>query len=186
MPKKIKSREVEQVVEEKSKIEIFCESFEKVNTQVSYRSTLNQIKGLDTLKQEKLWNLVESNGKSTDEKRRIQYIIKGYLKHHKLPFDLFEKNLKKVEVNGKYIHTCDIEVEEPEIKLKKVTTVPSLSQLDQIKEKVKKIENLEHRLLFHLLTNYPVLRNDLANVKIKNYSEKEARVNFKKKHDCIS
>ena len=119
MTKRIKKRqEAEQVVEEKSKIEQFCESFEKVNTQVSYRSTLNQIKGLDTLKQEKLWNLVESNDKSTDEKRRIQYIIKGYLKYHKLPFDIFEKNLKMVEVNGKYIHTCDLEETETSIKKK--------------------------------------------------------------------
>ena len=89
-----------------------------MNTQVSYRSTLNQFKGLDTLKQEKLWNLVESNDKSTDEKRRIQYIIKGYLKYHKLPFDIFEKNLKMVEVNGKYIHTCDLEETETSIKKK--------------------------------------------------------------------
>ena len=43
----------------------------------------------------------------------------------------------------------------------------------------KTIENKEHRLLFNLLTNYPVLRNDLANVKIKGAKEKEARVNFK-------
>ena len=94
-----------------------------------------------------------------------------YLKYHKLSFDTFEKNLKKVEVNGKYIHTCDLEVEEPE-QVKKVKTVPTLSELVQIKEKVKGIENLEQRLLFNLLTNYPVLRNDLANVKIKGAKEK--------------
>ena len=52
--------------------------------------------------------------------------------------------------------------------------------MEQIKEKVKTIENLEHRLLFNLLTNYPVLRNDLANVKLKKAKEKEPRVNFKK------
>ena len=92
-----------------------------MNTQASYGSTLNQIKGVDTLTKEGLWNVVESNGKSNDEKRRIQYIIKGYLKiikgylkYNKLPFDIFEKNLKKVEMNGKYIHTCD-KVEEPVI-----------------------------------------------------------------------
>ena len=104
MPKKIKRREVVE-----NKIEDYVNSFENENTQVSYKSVLNQIKGLDTLQQEKLWNLVESNDKSTDEKRRIQYIVKGYLKHQKLPFDIFEKNLKKVEVNGKYVHNCDLE-----------------------------------------------------------------------------
>ena len=52
--------------------------------------------------------------------------------------------------------------------------------MEQIKEKVKTIENLEHRLLFNLLTNYPVLRNDLALVRIRNAKEKEPRVNFKK------
>ena len=124
MTKRIKKREDEEVAQhkvEKSKIEQFCESFEKVNTQVSYKTVLKKIEGLDTLKQEDLWDSIEAKDIETDKKRRIQYIIQGYLKHHNLPFDIFEKNLKKVEVNGKYIHTCDrgIEVEEPEIKLKK-------------------------------------------------------------------
>ena len=179
MTKRIKKREDEEEVKvEKSKIEQFCESFEKVNTQVSYKTVLKKIEGLETLKQEDLWDSIEAKDIETDKKRRIQYIIQGYLKHHKLPFDIFEKNLKKVEVNGKYIHTCEVEV--PEIKLKKVKTVPTLSELEQIKEKVKTIENLEHRLLFNLLTNYPVLRNDLALVRIRNAKEKEPRVNFKK------
>ena len=179
MPKKIKKRDVEQVVE--NKIEDYVNSFENVNTQVSYRTALNQIKNLESLTPEELWNLVESNGKSTDEKRRVQYIIKGYLKHYKTPFDIFEKNLKKVEVNGKYIHNCD-NLEEPEAAQvkKKVKTVPTLSELEQIKENVKTIENKEHRLLFNLLTNYPVLRNDLALVRIRKPKEKEPRVNFKK------
>ena len=109
--------------EEKSKIEQFCESFENENTQVSYKAALKQIKGLDTSTQEELWNLVESKKDiNTDKKRRVQYIIKGYLKHHQLPFDRFDENLKKVEVNGKYIHTCDrgIEDEEPKPVAKQV------------------------------------------------------------------
>ena len=51
--------------------------------------------------------------------------------------------------------------------------------MEEIKEKVKTIENKEHRLLFNLLTNYPVLRNDLALVRIRKPKEKEPRVNFK-------
>ena len=117
------------------KIADYVNTFDKVNTQVSYKTVLKQIKDLDTSTQEELWNLVESNDKSRDEKRRIQYIIRGYLQYCKKSGDIFEKNLKKVEVNGKYIHTCDIESNTEKSIKKKVTMVPTLTELEQIKKK---------------------------------------------------
>ena len=177
--KSIKKREPE-IVQQKSKIDVFCETYESEATCKNYKSTLKQIesilnKSIDSCTEKELWDIVENRTDIKDEtKRKNQFRIKSYLKYYKLPFELFSNNLVKENVNGEWVYPNVVKKEAKE-SLKK-----ELPKLELIQEKTKGIKELIHKLLFNLLTNYKqVLRCDLANVKVKNYKAEEPHINFK-------
>jgi hypothetical protein len=177
--KSIEKREPE-VVQQKSKIELFCETYESEATRKVYLSSLKQIersldKSIDSCTEKELWDIVENRTDIKEStKRKNQFRIKSYLKYYNLPCKLFTNNLVKENINGEWVYP-NLVKKEPEGSLKK-----ELPKLELIKEKTKGIKELINKLLFNLLTNYKqVLRCDLANVKVKNYKPEEPHINFK-------
>jgi hypothetical protein len=158
-----------------SNIELYIKSntTRKAQTSDNMIRDLNNVKvNLDTTDQQGIWDSIFNRTDIKDSRKELLLkYVKGYLIHYKLPYDIFEFRLKKTEKNGVWdtynFNLNDSGVEKP---IKKKISL----KLEELKDKIKLIQNPEHKLIFNLLTNYiEIERLDLCLVKVSNYDKEK-------------